>query len=99
MVMGKIEKTFGLPRISQVTEALKNLPDERQLRELYRLLTLAEKVSEHAPDLNEVVQLIQELNALPIEKLEKIEGLLKQIHRIMTKAPQELLAFLSSLKE
>lgn len=99
MVMERVEKSLGLPRLSALTQTLEKLPDEKQLRLLYKVLQLADKLSEHAPDLNQVIALIREVNALPVEKLERTEKLLKQIEKIMSKAPQELLDFLTSLKE
>ncbi|GAI69439.1 unnamed protein product [marine sediment metagenome] len=43
--------------------------------------------------------LIQEINSMPVDKLEKLEKLLKRIEGIIKKAPAELLGFITSLKE
>ncbi|MBA7535839.1 hypothetical protein ES705_28097 [subsurface metagenome] len=106
MVMGKIEqlakeaeRRFNLPPLSKVTESLDKFPDARQLRLIKEVLETAERVSQTAPELDQVVMLIKEINSMPIEKLEKLEKLLKRIEKIMKHAPQDLLGFLASLKE
>jgi len=99
MVMQRVEKAFGLPRLSQVAESLEKFPDEKQLKTIKDVLTIAERVAQTAPELDQVVMLIKEINSMPIEKLERLEKLLKRIERIMTKAPQDLIDFLTSLKE
>lgn len=99
MVMQAIEKKLGLPHLSKLTEALQQMPDEKQLREIYKLLQIVDKVSTHAPDLDQVITLIHELNSVPVDKLIQLEKLLKEVQKIIAKAPQDLLNFLSSLKE
>ena len=99
MVMEKVEKAFGLPRLSQVAESLEKFPDAKQLKTIKDVLAIAERVAHNAPELDQVVMLIKEINSLPVEKLEKLEKLLKRIEGILKKAPEELLGFLSSLKE
>lgn len=92
------ERKLGLPPLSKLAESLDKLPDEKQLRLIKELLTVAERVSHSAPELDQVIRLIREINSMPIEKLEKVERVLKRIEGIMKKAPQELLEFISSLK-
>lgn len=99
MVVEKIEKALGLPKLSEVSKTFEKLPDEKQLKAIKQVLTIAERVSQSAPELDQVVMLIKEVNSMPIEKLEKLEKLLKSIERIMKKAPQDLMEFLASLKE
>ena len=99
MVMERVEKALGLPRLSQVAESLEKFPDGKQLRTIKDVLAIAERVAHNAPELDQVVMLIKEINSMPLEKLEKLEKLLKRIERIMTKAPQDLMDFLASLKE
>jgi len=106
MVMEKIEQVakeaerrFGLPPLSKVTESLDKFPDAKQLRLIKEVLVAAERVSQNAPELDKVVMLIREINSMPIEKLEKLEKLLKRIEKIMKTAPQNLLEFITSLKE
>ncbi len=93
------ERKLGLPPLSKLAESLNKLPDEKQLRLIKELLTVAERVSHSAPELDQVIGLIREINSMPIEKLEKVERVLKRIEGIMKKAPQELLDFLTKLKE
>lgn len=95
----EVERRFGLPPLSKVTESLDKFPDAKQLRLIKEVLEVAERVSKTAPELDKVVALIREINSMPIEKLEKLEKLLKRIEKIMKTAPQDLLEFLTSLKE
>jgi len=93
------ERRFGLPSLSKVAESLDKFPDARQLRLIKEVLETAERVSQNAPELDQVVMLIREINSMPIEKLENVEKLLKRIEKIMKHAPQDLLEFLSSLSD
>ncbi len=60
---------------------------------------MAERVSQSAPELEKVIDLIREINSMPVDKLEKVEKVLKRIEKIMKAAPEELLDFLAKLKE
>jgi len=93
------ERRLGLPPLSKVTESLDKFPDARQLKLIKEVLEIAERVSKTAPELDQVVMLIKEINSMPIEKLEKLEKLLKRIEKILKTAPQNLMEFLTSLKE
>ncbi len=99
MVMERVEKALGLPKLSDLTKTMEKFPDEKQLKAIKQVLSMAERVSQSAPELDQVVTLIKEINSMPIEKLEKLEKLLKRIEGIMKKAPDELVSFLMSLKE
>jgi len=98
-LIAEIENKLGLPKLSQVAETIEKFPDARQLRLIKEVLVAAEAVSRNAPELDKVALLIREINSMPVEKLERLEKLLKRIERIMKNAPQDLLEFLSSLKE
>lgn len=99
MVMKKLEHALGLPELSKVAESFDNFPDAKQLKVIKDVLTIAERVAQSAPELDKVVMLIKEINSMPIEKLEKLEKVLKRIESILKKAPEELLSFLSNLKD
>jgi len=98
-ILEEVEKKLGLPRLSQIATTLDKFPDAKQLRLIKEVLTVAERVSQTAPELDKVVMLIREINEMPVDKLEKLEKLLKRIEGIMKKAPQDLIEFLTSLKE
>ncbi len=99
MVMKSIEEKLGLPPLSKIAESFEKLPDDKKLKSIKEILTLAERVSRTALELDKVVMLIKEINSMPIEKLEKLEKVLKRIEGILKKAPDELMSFLTSLKE
>ncbi|MBA7469166.1 hypothetical protein ES707_04432 [subsurface metagenome] len=99
MVMERVEKALGLPRLSELTKTMEKFPDEKHLKAIKQVLTIAERVAKTAPELDQVVMLIREINSMPIDKLEKLEKVLKRIEGIMKKAPEDLVSFLISLKE
>ena len=99
MVMEKLEKTLGLPRLSEAMKVMENFPDEKRLKAIKQVLIIAERVSKTAPELDQVINIIQEINSMPLDKMERLEKLLKRIEGIMKKAPQDLIEFLTSLKE
>ena len=98
-LLGEIEQKLGLPKLSKVAESLDKFPDAKQLKLIKEVLLAADKVSQNAPELDKVMMLIREINSMPVDKLEKLEKVLKRIEGIMKKAPAELLSFLASLKE
>ena len=98
-ILSEFENKLGLPKLSQVADTLEKFPDAKQLKLIKEVLVAAERVSQSAPELDKVVMLIHEINSLPIEKLEKLEKILRRIEGIMKKTPQDLLSFLTSLKE
>ena len=93
------ERKLGLPPLSKIAESLEKLPDERQLKLIKEVLVIAERVSQSAPELDKVIGLIREINSLPMDKLEKVEKVLKRVEKIMKAAPEELMSFLTSLGE
>ena len=98
-LLAEIENKLGLPQLSQVSETLERFPDAKQLRMIKDVLIAAEAISQNAPELDKVVMLIREINSMPIEKLEKLDKILKRLDKIMKNAPQDLLSLLGSLKE
>ena len=92
------EKKFGLPPLSKFVETIDKLPDERRLKLSKEVLGVAERVSQSAPELEKIIDLIREINSMPIDKLDKVDKILKRIEKIMKAAPEELLSFLTSLK-
>ena len=98
-ILAEVENKLGLPPLSQMAGVLDKFPDARQLHLIKDVLVAAEAVSRNAPELDKVATLIREINSMPIEKLEKLEKLLKRIDKIIKNAPQDLVEFLTSLKE
>ena len=98
-VLSQLEAKLGLPKLSQLTNSLEKFPDAKQLKLIKDTLTIAERVSQSAPELDQVISLIREINSMPIDKLEKLERILKRVDKILKNAPQDLLEFISSLKE
>ena len=93
------ERKFGLPPISKFAESLDRLPDSQQLKLIKEVLAIAERVSQSAPELDQVISLIREINNVPLDKLERLEKILKRVDKILKNAPQDLLSFLTGLKE
>jgi len=93
------ERRFNLPPLSKVTESLDKFPDAKQLKLIKEVLETAERVSKTAPELDKVVALIREVNALPTDKLKDMEKVLRRIEKIMKTAPEGILEFISSLSD
>lgn len=96
-ILQQIEERFGLPPLSRASESLSNFPDTKRLKLVKEILDLAERVSEKAPELDKVLELIREINSVPPEKLVEVNKILKRVEKIMKEAPQDLLDFLGSL--
>ena len=97
-VLSNLEKTLGLPRLSQVADSLQGFPDAKQLKLIKEVMVVAERVSQSTPELDKIAMLIREINSMPLDKLEKVEKILKRVEKIMKTAPAELLDLLGSLK-
>ena len=98
MVLDRLEKTLGLPPLSEITRTLDKVPDEKRLKAIKSLLLVAERVAKTAPELDQVVMLIREINSMPLDKLVQLEKVLKRVEKVMKLAPKEVIDFLSSLK-
>jgi len=98
MVVERLEKVLGLPKLSEITKTLENFPDEKRLKAIKSVLVVAERVSNTAPELGQVVSLIQEINSMSLDKLVQLEKLLRRVEKVMRLAPKEVIDFLSSLK-
>ena len=98
-LLSSLEIKFGLPSLNKFAQSLESFPDAKQLKLIKDVLTAAERVSSTAPELDKVAELIREINSMPIDKLEKLEKILKRVDKILKNAPQDLLGFLSGLKE
>jgi len=98
-LIAQIEEKLGLPPLSQVTETLQKFPDMPRLRLIQNILEVCERLSRTAPELEKIVTLVNLIADTPIDKLEKLEKVLKQANKLVAHAPNELLEFLSSLKE
>ncbi len=83
----EFERKTGAPPLSKFLETIDKLPDERRLKLIKELLVAAERVSRTAPELDQIVSLIREINSMPIEKLKKMGEALKQANRLVTHAP------------
>ena len=97
-ILSELEDKLGLPKLSKVTETLDRFPDAKRLRLIKEVLTAAEKVSQSAPELDKVIALIREVNAIEVDKLKDLEKVLRRIEAIIRKAPDNLLEVLTSLK-
>jgi len=98
VVVDRLERTLGLPKLSEITRTLESFPDERHLKAIKGVLLVAERVSKTAPELGQVVMLIQEINSMELDKLVQLEKVLKRVEKVMKLAPKEVIDFLSSLK-
>ena len=98
-LIAQIEEKLGLPPIAQVAEGLQKFPDMPRLRLIKNILETCERLSHTSPELEKVVTLVNLIADTPTDKLEKLEKVLRQANKLVAHAPNELLGFLSSLKE
>jgi len=98
MVQGLSSK-LGLPDLAKVGELIKKMPDARTIDRLIKLFDQIERVSKVAPDLTQVITLLNELNTIDIAKLKETEKLLKRVEGILQNAPAEIIELLKTLKE
>ena len=98
-LLSAIEEKLGLPSITKVAEGLQKFPDMPRLRVIKSILDTCERLSRTSPELEKVITLVNLIADTPTEKLEKLEKILKQANKLLKDAPNELLNFLSSLKE
>jgi len=98
-LLGAIEEKLGLPSLNQVAKGFQKFPDMPRLREIKSIVQSCERLAESGPELDKVVVLVSLIADTPNEKLEKLEKVLKQANKLVKEAPDELLEFLSSLKE
>ncbi|MBA7480417.1 hypothetical protein ES707_15871 [subsurface metagenome] len=96
--LSAIEEKLGLPSLSTIFQSLEKFPDTTRLRLIKDILISAERVSKVGPELDKVVELIVEVNSMPIEKLDKLEKLLRRLEKVMKNAPSEIMEFLNSLQ-
>ena len=98
-LLSEFEKKMGLPPLSQVTETLQKFPDMPRLRLIKSILEICERLSRTSPELEKVVTLVNLIADTSTDKLANLERILKQANKLVARAPNELLEFLSSLKE
>lgn len=98
-LLATIEEKLGLPPINQIAKGLQKFPDMPRLREIKSIVQSCERLAEREPELDKIVALVSLIADTPTDKLEKLEKVLKQANKLMKEAPNELLEFLSSLKE
>lgn len=98
-VLEKIEKSLGLPSLSKVADTFQRFPDKMQLKAIKEVLEVAERLSKSSADLEKVIEIIRELNSVPTEKLVALERILRRVEKIVSGAPEELLSFITSLKQ
>ena len=83
MTFGKIQKSveekLGLPPLGDVGEMLKHFPNEKQIKQIKEILDVADKVTDKVPDLEKMIQLAHEIDAISPEKWRLMRGLLAQI--------------------
>ena len=92
-LLSSIEEKLGLPPIGKVTEALQKFPDMPRLRLIKSILDSCERLIADTP-----TEKLEKLEKV-LEQANKLEKVLKQANKLVAHAPNELLEFLSSLKE
>ncbi len=75
----KVEKKLGLPALGDVGEMIKHFPNEKQIKQIKDILEVADKITDKVPDLEKMIQLAREIDAISPEKWRLMRALLTQI--------------------
>jgi len=86
-----LEKAFNLPSLKNVSDTLRNLPDERRLRQLKQILGSAAKVKGSPEELQILLELIRLIVTADTEKLTAVKDITSNILKLVKYLPQEAL--------
>lgn len=86
----KIEQSFGLPPLTQVSEVLRSLPDEKKLRLVKQVLDSATKVKGSPEELRMVLDLIRLITATNMEQLTAVRDILANLAKLVRLLPKDL---------
>lgn len=89
MVMKQLEKKLGLPPLIEISEVLKNLPDEKKLRLVKAVLESASKVKGSPQELQMVLDLIRLITSANMEQLTAIRDITSNIVKLAKYLPKE----------
>lgn len=88
MVMRQIEQKLGLPPLIQVSDVLKNLPDERKLRLVKQILDSAVKVKGGPEELETLLQVIRLISSASVEQLTAIRDITANLLKLVRLLPK-----------
>jgi hypothetical protein len=74
-LFGYFEQKLGLPKVSEIGDVLKNMPDERQLKLLRSILADVEKIKSSPEELVTVMSVIQLIAQVDMERLMAVKGI------------------------
>lgn len=86
----KIEQSFGLPPLTQVSEVIRSLPDEKKLRLVKQVLDSATKVKGSPEELRMVLDLIRLITATNMEQLTAVRDILANLAKLVKLLPKDL---------
>lgn len=88
MVMRQIEQKLGLPPLIQVSDVLKNLPDEKKLRLVKQILDSAVKVKGGPEELETLLQVIRLISSASVEQLTAIRDITANLLKLVRLLPK-----------
>lgn len=88
MVMRQIEQKLGLPPLIQVSDVLKNLPDEKKLRLVKQILDSAVKVKGGPEELETLLQVIRLISSASLEQLTAIRDITANLVKLVRLLPK-----------
>jgi len=90
-IMKQIEEKLGLPSLTQVSDVLKNLPDEPKLRLVKQILDSAGKVKSSPQELEALLELIRLISSADMEQLNAIKSITSNLLKLIKYFPKEAL--------
>lgn len=98
-MLDRIERTLGLPPLTQVSNVLKALPDEKKLRLVKSLLDSAAKVRGSPEELQILLELIRLIISANLEQLTAIRDITSNLLKLVKYLPKDMSLKTLPLKE
>jgi hypothetical protein len=91
-VFEDVEKSLGLPKISDIGEALKNMPDEKKLRLIRDIITGLERLKAGQEELQLALSLVYIISTTDTERIQAIKEITGNLVKLARYLPKDLLA-------
>ena len=88
-LLKSIEEKFGLPSLTQVSEVLKALPDERKLRLVKQILDSLAKLKGSPEELQMALELVRLIAGASMEQLNAIRDITANLVKLARYLPKE----------
>lgn len=90
-IIREVEKSFGLPKLGEAAEVLKNLPDEARLKQVKGILAEVGKLKSGPEELGMALALIKLIVEADMEHLNAIRDITHNILKLSRLLPKDAL--------